>query len=250
VVGRVELAARSCNGAPRQLKSPIERRGETVNTKTLANHYSQLSAEERFRLIVAACNRGDEAERQRLRNASPRITFSNTDYSPFAQALEELAILVFIELLEEAAMYRDAFERWSDAEEMGIIDAKKETPATAKKDARTIKDRSFDLYLAQGFVLRTKAAGWKLFCDRLGNSPFGLWQYLPGFERLQSDLKIVEGTPDNPDPAFTPKGMTRWLNRIRPAGKPEVTEADIMTAVRVADALDVGFRECVKWWGG
>jgi hypothetical protein len=51
------------------------------------------------------------------------LTISNVDYSPFAQALQELAILVFLELVEEAAMYRAAFERWkwNDAEEMGII---------------------------------------------------------------------------------------------------------------------------------
>jgi hypothetical protein len=193
-------------------------------------------------LIVAAGDRGDEAEQTRLSNASKRITFSNVDYSPFAQALQELAILIFLELVEEAAMFRDAFERWSDAKTMDIIDDKKGTPATAK--------RKFDLYLVQGFMLQTKAAGWKLFCERLGISPVGLWQYLPGVERLQRHLNIAEGTPDRPGPAFTPESMVRWLNTVRPSGDPVATEADLITAARLADALDAGFRFCVEWWGG
>jgi hypothetical protein len=212
-----------------------------VNTKTLAIHYSQLTAEERFRLIVAAGDRGDEAEMDRLSNASKRITFSNVDYSPFAQAFQELEILIFLELVEEAAMFRDAFERWSDAKAMDIIDDKKGTPATAK--------RKFDLYLVQGFMLRTKAVGWKLFCDRMGISPFGSWQCLPGYERLQRDLSIVEGTSDRPGAAYAPKDLVRWLNTVRPSGDPEVTEAKIVKAAGFADSLDAVFRERVKWWG-
>jgi len=221
-----------------------------VNMKPLTNHYSQLTAEERFRLIVAASDRGDEAERNRLSNASKRITFSNVDYAPFAQALQELAILVFLELLDEAAMYRDAFERWSDADTTGIIDGKKRTQATVKADTRTHKDRAFGLFLAQGFMLRTKAAGWKLFCERMGISPFGLWQYLPGFERLQCELNIVEGTPDRPGAAYTPEGMVRWLNAVRPSEDPEVAEAKIVKAAGFTDSLEATFRERVKWWGG
>jgi hypothetical protein len=221
-----------------------------VNTKTLANHYSQLSAEERFRLIVAARDRGDEAEQQRLSNASKRITFSNVDYSPFAQALQELAILIFLELVEESAMYRNAFERWNDADTTGSIASKKGNPATANEESQSSKDRSFGVFLTQGYMLRTKAAGWMLFCDRMGISPFGLWQYLPGFERLQRELNIVEGTPDRPGSAYTPTGVVRWLNTVRPLGDPEVTESKIMTAERCANSLDVTFRERVEWWGG
>jgi hypothetical protein len=124
-----------------------------MNSNGLAKHYEKLTPEERFRLIMAAGDRGDEAEGERLHNASKRITFSNVDYSPFAQALQDLATLVFLELLEEAAMYRDAFERWSNANIPRI------SPATAKKRSQTRKDRAFDLFLAQGFLLRTKAAG-------------------------------------------------------------------------------------------
>jgi hypothetical protein len=81
----------------------------------------------------------------------------------------------------------------------------------------------------------------------MGISPFGLWNYLPGFERLQCELNIVEGTPDQPGSAYTPKGVVRWLNTIRPSGDPEVTEGNIMTAERCADSLDAAFRERARW---
>jgi hypothetical protein len=76
-----------------------------MNAKPLSNHYSQLTPEERFRLIVAAGDRDDEAELERPANASKRITFSNKDYSPFAHALHALAILILLELLEKATWF-------------------------------------------------------------------------------------------------------------------------------------------------
>jgi len=172
------------------------------------------------------------------------------DYSPFAEASQELAFVVFLDLLEEAALFRDAFERWSDAETMCPIDGEKDTVPTHQEDTLTIKDALFDLFLAQGYMLRTKAAGWKLFCPRRGALPFYLWQILPGFKRLQRELNLLDGTPDRPGPAFTPTGMVCWLNRLRPAGNPEITETDIMTTERIADALDVAFRARVEWNGG
>jgi hypothetical protein len=234
-----------------------EWRGETVNTKTLANLYSQLSAEERFRLVVAAYERGDEAERERLKNASKRITFSKTDYSAYIEALQDLATLVLLMLVEEATAFDDAFERWRDTDTAGIIAGmRKGILARTEKDDQIIMDRLFGdrlffQWLAQGFDLRTLAAGWKLFCERLGISPFVLWRILPGFDRLQRALDTVEGTQDQPGPALTPKGMACWLNRIRPAGKPEVTEGEMMMMTEgYADAFGASFRERVEKCGG
>jgi hypothetical protein len=226
-----------------------------VNTKTLANYYSQLSAEERFRLIVAAHDRGDEAEREKLKNASKRITFSNVDYAPYGHALQELALLALLTLVEEATAFDDAFERWRDADTTGLIDCIIEgTPPSAER-GRIIKDRLcddlfFHLWLTQGFKLRTSAGGWKLFCDRLGISPFGFWHELPGFDRLQRALKTAEGAPDRPGAAFTPRVMAHFLNTIRPADDPEVREADLISAEWFADRFNSMFRNSVRRWGG
>ena len=223
---------------------------KSMTAKTLANHYAQLSAEERFRLIVAAGDRGDEVERERLMNASKRITLTMPDHAPMSDAFDELAELVFMELVEEAARYDNAFEHWGDHEMMDFIDGKKGRKAPVRKNGRTERESSIDLCLAHGFILRTKAAGWKLFCERRGLSYFGIWQYLPGFDRLQRRLKHMEESTDWPGPAFTPGDMVRWMNRTRPADRPEATEADLISAERFADDFDTVFRTRVEWWGG
>jgi hypothetical protein len=202
-----------------------------MNTQPLARLYDALSAEERFRLILAAGFRGDEAEQRRLSNAGGRLTLSVQDHQPFAQAFDELALLTFLELLEAAADYLESFHHSSEVEDAG----------DAEDDA--LRVRYLDLSLGKGFLLRTKAAGWRLFCERLAVPPFALCEGLPGFDRLQRALKLTEVA------AFAPEGMLAWLNRVRPEGEPEMTELKL-TPEGCAAALDRFFRECVRWWGG
>jgi hypothetical protein len=214
-----------------------------MNTNGLAKHYATLKPEERFRLIVAANERGDEAESQRLTRTAKRCTFSNMDYSPFAHALHDLAILTFLELLDEAARHDDVREQWADAE---MSDS---TGGKHRRNRSPRKERLFELFLVQGFILRTKAAGWNLFCNRIGIEPQRLWQYLPGFERLKRTLLGLQGTPDRPAPAYTPAGMVNWLNRVRPDHEPEVTEANILSPETIARQTDAAFHERARWWG-
>ena len=229
-----------------------------MNANAIAKTYARLTPEERFRLILAASGRGDEAERDRLTHAGERITLSMPDHSPYAQAFAELADLVFIELVEAASHYHDAFYRTDEnregfgdggAEEEGN-DAKAE-PA-ARTDLATEEDdtgkqpawlRSLDVALAAGFLLKTKADGWKLFCERLNIPSLLLWEGLPGFDRLQRALNMTE------EAAFRPEGFLRWLNDRRPAGAPKATELTL-TVEGVADATAMMFKDRVNWWTG
>jgi hypothetical protein len=104
-------------------------------------------------------------------------------------------------------------------------------------------NRYLDLALASGYVLKAKAGGWKLFCERWSIPPFLLWEKLPGFDRLQRALELTEKV------AFVLKGFLRWLNRIRLVGEPEVTESS-MTAEGQAEAHETAFQELVQWWSG
>jgi hypothetical protein len=228
-----------------------------MNTNPVARHYGSLTPEERFRLIVAAAARGDQAERERLTNAGQRITLSMPDHAPHGHAFNELALLVFIELLEEAARYLEALDRADDAEEaFGEEDEGEGSPPEDEPDVtadsepaedyagdRPAWQRSLDLALAFGFTLRTKADAWKLFCERMSVPPFVGWEYLPGFDRLQRALKVAEQA------AFVPEGMVRWLNAIRPDGAPEATVEGLISAQGHADGLERLFRECVARWG-
>jgi hypothetical protein len=86
-----------------------------MKADVLARHYRLLTPEERFRLMLAAGARGDKAEQDRLVRAGQRITLSVQDHAPYAHAFEELARMIYLELLEEAAQYFDHFAR-ADAE--------------------------------------------------------------------------------------------------------------------------------------
>ena len=219
----------------------------------LAKNYKCLTPEERFRLILAASGRGDEAEAARLVNAGGRITLSVPDHSPYAQAFNDLALLTFIELVDEAARYQAAFAFNDDVRDTFEADeAEEESEAAEETEAQTDEEdasqepacfRTLDIALAAGYVLRTKANGWKLFCERLNVPPFLVWEIHPGFDRLQGVLALAEKA------AFVPEGFLRWLNRIRPKGEPELTAVPV-TVEGVADETGKAFRWRVQWWGG
>jgi hypothetical protein len=215
-----------------------------MNANTLARHYGTLTPEERFRLILAASGRGDEAERDRLAHAGGRIRLSMQDHAPYSHALHELSVLIFVELLEEAARYLEALDRADDPFDFFEEDETEEESAAGRRK-RSLSERSLDLALAAGFVLRTKAEGWKLFCERSTLSPFAVWEGLPGLERLQRALELAEQA------AFVPEGFLRWLNDRRPAGEPERTEVPSwLTVEGVADATAKMFQGRVAWWRG
>jgi hypothetical protein len=230
--------------------------------KNLANHYSQLTPEELFRLIMAANARGDEAERDRLANAGKRITLSMSAHSPYALAFGELSFVTYIELLDEAANYLDEHQRASNA--VGLVGARMPTrrrmrattPNEVEPAAEIAADDAdkpplwtqSDVVNVIGFFFKAKLIGWKLFCERWNAAPTALWDHgdYPGLDRLMRTWALVRNGLAFP----TTEDAVRWLNTVRPIGDPEVTEANILTAERVADSLDAQFRERVRWWGG
>jgi hypothetical protein len=227
-----------------------------MNANAVARHYGSLTPEERFRLILAASGRGDEVERDRLGKAAQRITLSMPEHAPYAHAFDELALLVFLELLEEAARYRDANDRAEDAFDLfgdednqaegdgEGADAEAEAmPADRDRSSPPAWQRPLELAYAAGYVLRARADAWQRFCARLTVPPFKLWEGLPGFERLQRALDLAE------EAAFAPEGFLRWLNGVRPAGEPELTAVPL-TVEGLAEALAELFAQRVEWWGG
>ena len=85
-----------------------------MNSKILATQYAQLTPEERFRLAIAASGRGDAIERDRLMRSSERIHFAMPDVAPYLRAFNEIAVLIYIELLEEAAYFMECFDHASE----------------------------------------------------------------------------------------------------------------------------------------
>ncbi len=58
----------------------------------LAKNYDLLTPEERFRLIMAASQRGDEAERDRLVQAGSRLTLTLAQLRHFGKKIGNLKI--------------------------------------------------------------------------------------------------------------------------------------------------------------
>src|SRR4051794_36058820 len=85
-----------------------------MTANAVAKHYPLLTPEERFKLILAAGSRGDEAEQSRLIASAKRLTLSMPDYSPFANAFSDVAWITFAELLDAAGEYLELF-RGSDS---------------------------------------------------------------------------------------------------------------------------------------
>ncbi|HJZ90097.1 MAG TPA: hypothetical protein VKE40_04445 [Gemmataceae bacterium] len=216
-----------------------------MTTNAITRQYGLLSPEERFRLILAASGRGDEAEHARLVGASDRIHLTMPDYSPYANALQDVTLLIYIELLTESSRYMESLaladqEDFSEPGERGEADDDDE-PETADLDFAN--ERRLRLALASGYVLRTKVEGWKQFCERWTVPPFLLWQELPGFDQLQGALRLTDQV------AFTAEGFLRWVNNRRPASDPPLTEVPV-TAAETADDFDELFRSRIEWWGG
>lgn len=233
-----------------------------MNANAVAKHYASLTPEERWRLMFAAGGRGDEAERERLLRVGQRLNLPMLDHQPYAHAFQDLEQLTYMDLVETAALYFDAFAHVRNAacrdqatdmdDEEGESDGDE---ASDVSEAQTTEedsdeDLAWGLALANGYLLKTKAEGWKLFCERLNVPPFLCWSHYPGYHRLQRALAFVAGTDSFPGPAFVAEGMVRFFNRIRAAGKPEVTADGLMTAEKIADELEESYRQRSKWWGG
>jgi hypothetical protein len=193
----------------------------TMNASTVAKNYGSLTPEERFRLILAARGRGDEAEWNRLANAGARIGLSVADYSPYARAFDEVALLIYIELLEQAASYLEALNRADDMHVLGDEGEDDEAQSTdgsqgatavgAVEDdpgERPVWKRALDLALATGFVLRTKADGWKNVLSALECSALPAVARSPG-------LRPPPARVGNSRRSFLRFRRVRWLDERR-----------------------------------
>jgi hypothetical protein len=211
-----------------------------MNRNGVAKHYGTLTAEERFRLILAAGARGDKGEQARLVGAGRRLTLCVEDHGPFALAFNELAVLTFGELLAEAADYLEALA-WVTDDVRGADHS--EGGGGGGAAGVGAWERSSDIASALGFMLKIKAGGWTLFCERMRVPPFALWVCLRGYARLQRALALAQHV------AFSPEGLVRWLSRSRPDGQAELIDLPFNEDT-TASALETFFRQRVTWLGG
>ncbi len=134
-----------------------------MNTNALARQYDKLTPEERFALALAAAERNDNTELDRLLHSAPRSRFSAYHHAPLLDSFLFLSKMHFMELLAVAASYFEAF---------GMIGQKR------KKDAGPAD--GWDMVLLLGYLFRTRMAGWRQFCAELNVPAEFMWPSYPG----------------------------------------------------------------------
>lgn len=221
-----------------------------MTDQSLQRHYAELSGEERFRLILAASGRGDAVEKERLSKSGRTISLVSQDHAPASFAFNSLSLVTYIELLDAAGFYREVMtmeeheEDWAFEKRKGKHQIEEEDDEYVPLDIAGLKPekRTLGMTLAAGCILREKAKGWVLFCERIGVPPYLLWNGLPGYDRLKRDIEIAETF------AFSREALLRWCNRKGEPGEKKIKQ--VISAETCADEAEVMYREQVEWWGG
>jgi hypothetical protein len=222
-----------------------------MTDQSLQRHYAELSGEERFRLILAAEGRGDVVEQERLTKSARMIHYRTPDHSPVNFAFNNLALLTYIELMDNARLFHDLMTMHEHEEELAFgrkgkteshEDAEEKEFVQLDMEGLNPGKRTLGITLAAGCIFREKARGWVLFCERLGVPPYLLWEVLPGYERLKRDMDLAETL------SFSRDGLLRWCNQKRKLGEPEIKQ--VISAETCANESEGMYREQVEWWGG
>ncbi len=200
-----------------------------MKDRSLEAQYMMLTAEERFRLAMAALGRDDEAECDRLARTGSLITLTTWEYVPYKAAFDELKLLVYIRLLEDASYFQQTFF------------LSREAVADDSRGAAAL--RLCETALAAAYILRSGVDAWRIFCERLGVPPYFAWEWLPGHERLQHALAQAEKQ------SFTPDEFVRWLDEVKPAGWPEI-RFDPCDPDKAADWYQKLFDDLLEIQGG
>jgi hypothetical protein len=231
-----------------------------MNPNSVTRHYDKLTAEERFALIFNAGVRGDKDEQARLVSSAPRIVFNVAHHQPFVLAFNDLAEALFLELLELAGSFFDKLTlsrealhdddvlnlHNEDEDERGGPSVEDGPQADGEENGRSC--RWLWAAMADGFVLKTKASAWRLWCDRRHLPAYALWEMLPGWQRLKGALEHSEGTPRLAGCAFAPEGMLRWLNCIRSRAAEPIAELDC-TPEAIVGELERWYQDRLHWHG-
>ncbi len=173
--------------------------------------YKQLTPDERFRLVLAARGRGDEAEEGRLIHSGSMTAVRMRDVFPHLLAFQTVAMLAFVELLDHAA---DAEIAWLAAESSAEDDEGSERWARMAK--------------IFGYRLRIKWLGWVRFCEEMTVPPRHFWVGLPGLDRIERALEVAETV------ACSDAEFVALANALRKPDRPPI--ADVRVTVEAAAA--------------
>ena len=177
----------------------------------LARRYNLLTGEERFRLAMAANDRADTSEAERLVRSANTRTITWSDHVPYAEAFFEVMVLTYLDVVVGLAGMNES-----------LLDP----------------DRA-DEARARAYLVVETVAGWSTFCARLGVQPTSCWQYLAGVALVERGIARAS------DLAFNQADLLAWWAS---QGRPDPGD-QLVTADRVHNQCDQLYRSRIRHRG-
>ncbi len=145
-----------------------------MNTNGLAKLYDRLTPRERVPLMIAAYDRGDHAEAERLSRAAPRYGVTLPDYHGFGEGMILAALFHMLVQLDLIAVYRQV---------EGVAEVYWEVARTKEQQAKA--ERLSDGLSALAYKITVEAEAWERFCGELKIDPDTLLRDLPCYGTLK-----------------------------------------------------------------
>jgi hypothetical protein len=168
-----------------------------MNTNGLARLYDKLTPRERLPLIVAAVDRGDDVEADRLSRSAPRLYFGLPDYHGLAEGLQLLVLFHLLHLQERAIHY------WHC---LALLEQDAWLFGDGKK-GRPVEDRVENVLRMWAYLFVVEADAWKQLAAELQIDPETLLRDIPCYDTLRQTEEAIRLT------AFTEKEATEYLRQ-------------------------------------
>jgi hypothetical protein len=209
-----------------------------MNSDHLARYYETLTPWERLPLIVAACERGDAVEEERVARSAPRNGFRLPDYWGLAEGLNDLARLYLLRQLDLVAFYW-RFTAILDREPLG----------RPSRQERQRDERLWQILKMLCYCYVVRADGWRRLCTELHIDPVVLLKELPGYDAVQQMEQVARQL------AFSAEEALAFLRGEAEARRPAEEETPavrreykIDTAADVAQSMRAYLQERLDEW--
>jgi hypothetical protein len=187
-----------------------------MNTNGVARHYDKLTAWERVPLMLAALNRGDETEAERLALSAPTHAARVPHYHGLWLGLSLLSAVHQMQKLEQLCVIVAA---------AGLMAAGKLPEGEGRRQWQLA---------AQLFV--AEADAWKLLCADLQIDPDAVLRHLPGYSVAQLTAEAARLD------AFTPEEAAAWMREKGHDPSMLLTTESELTSMRAV------LQSRMQWW--
>ena len=193
-----------------------------MNKNHVRSSYHLLQPEERFRLVLAAQGRKDESEENALHKSAAKSTFEILCHIPFLHAFEKIGLVMFIEITEDAAFFRDCLDFYYEGCETAFLKRQHEAelageefdedwdPDMSDPEGYLGLTREEQVLRASAYIFLAKYEGWAKFCEELKIPTHHPWDEFPGLKRLIQNIEIAQRW------RFSEAEMLGWLQQDDP----------------------------------